>query len=93
MQAAFIHNTVMSFANNRLTKKQIKTSTDAEKIDILAKDYGIYWQNIPTEARIGSACSKGKNPFSKKKKWFIDRHMPLLDANNKAYLQDIVDSI
>ena len=33
------------------------------------------------------------NPFSKKKKWCIDNHMPMICDEKRAYLQKIMDSV
>ena len=78
----------MYFENDVLVGK-----CNDEILEMLRETYGIDWVNLPVELKRGVACTKGSNPFSKKKNWAIDKHMPLLIEPNQDYIKKILDSV
>ena len=85
-------NSILSLANQNFSHREVVGKTLDELHEMLAEK-GIFWHDLPTEYRHGSCCSKGVNPFGRKKKWRIDTEMPLLTDSNQIYLQQIMDSI
>jgi len=86
-------NSIRSLARKYFTVKELLGRCNDEVLEMLKTQKGIDWNNTPNEYRIGSACTKGPNPFGAKKKWCIDRHMPMLCDGKEDILKKILDSV
>ena len=86
-------NSIQALGRQYFTRNELIGKCNDEILDMLKEYKHVDWYNMPVEYRIGSSCTKGVNPFSQKKKWCIDRHMPMLCAEDRIYLQKILDSI
>lgn len=60
---------------------------------ILKESHNVDIDAVPTMFMIGSCCHKGPNTFTTKRKFDIDYEMPMLDRENKGYLQEIMDTV
>lgn len=86
-------NVIQSIGRLYFSRKELLGKCNDEVLDMLYEKEHIVWNNLPVVYRIGACCTKGKSPFVGKKSWSVDKHMPMICDENKAYLQEIMDSI
>ena len=68
------------FSHNQLNNK----NTSAIQ-DMLMDQFGINWNDLPTEQKRGSACIKTDGG------WVIDHEMPILKNEGRAYVDDLIN--
>lgn len=86
-------NVIQSIGRMYFENSDLVGKCNDEVLEMLRENFGIDWLSLPVELKRGVACTKGVNPFSKKKDWCIDKHMPLLVEFNQDYIQKILDSV
>jgi tRNA(His) 5'-end guanylyltransferase len=85
-------NSIQSLGRKYFSNREMLGKSNGEVLEMLSEK-NVSWPEMPTAYRIGSCCSKGVEPFARKKKWKVDSDMPMLCDENRKYLQDIMDSV
>jgi tRNA(His) 5'-end guanylyltransferase len=83
---------IQSLGRAYFQRQELVGKSNDEVLEMLASQ-DVSWDCMPTAYRIGSACIKNTNQFSKHNKWAIDYDMPMLCEKNRDYIQRIMDSI
>lgn len=86
-------NMVGHYCKKYLTKCDILGKAMSEIKYRLKKEFGVDLDKLPSMYMNGFSCHKGPDTFTTKNKFTIDYEMPLLEGENRKYLQEIMDTV
>lgn len=84
---------VEHYCKKYLKRCDILGKTMSETKSKLKKEFGVDLDKLPSMYMNGLSCHKGPDTFITKKKFTIDYEMPLLEGENRKYLQEIMDTV
>ena len=84
-------NSIQAAAYANFSTKEIDHKNTSQMQDMLMLQKGINWNNYPTESKRGSCCIKKNIPGSKRKKWEIDREIPIFKGDGREYIEKLIN--
>ena len=78
-------NSVQMVGRAYFSHKQLDNKNTSQIQDMLHEQFGVNWNDFPTEQKRGSACIKTED-----KGWVIDHEMPILKGDDREYVEKYV---
>ena len=78
-------NSIEMVGRAYFSHKQLYRKNTSQIQDMLHEQFGINWNNFPTEQKRGSACIKIEDG-----KWVVDHEMPILKGDNREYVEKYI---
>ena len=88
-----IRNSIQMVGQANFSHKELQNKTCNMIQDMLHEQKGINWNDYPTVCKRGSACiytEYANMNGSYNSGWIIDKEMPILKGENRAYVDDLV---
>ena len=88
-----IRNSIQMVGQANFSHKELQNKTCNMIQDMLHEQKGINWNDYPTVCKRGSACiytEYANMNGSHNSGWIIDKEMPILKGENRAYVDDLV---
>jgi tRNA(His) 5'-end guanylyltransferase len=93
-------NSIQMVGHANFSTSEMKKKNNKEVQEMLFSRKGINWNNLPIEQKRGVCCIKVEREFINKdgetfvrKKWELDRSIPIFSGENRKYIDDLVDLI
>ena len=86
-------NSIQMVGQANFSHKELQNKTCNMIQDMLHEQKGINWNDYPTVCKRGSACiytEYANMNGSHNSGWIIDKEMPILKGENRAYVDDLV---
>lgn len=78
-------NSVQMVARTYFSDAQLKNKNTDEMQDMLFTQYGVNWNDLPTDVKRGSACVRVNG------KWKIDHDIPIFKGDNREYIGKLIE--
>jgi tRNA(His) 5'-end guanylyltransferase len=86
-------NSIQSLGQVYFSERMMRGKSNSEVLEMLMSEHNVTWDDMPTAYKTGCCCTKGTDPFGRKRKWKMDFKMPMLIGDGRDYLQNIMDAV
>lgn len=93
-------NSIQMLGRAYFSKKEMDRKSNNQVQDMLFMKHNINWNDCPTAQKRGTCCIKVEQEFLdkdnrtfKRKKWVIDRNIPIFVGEGRAYVDNLIDLV
>lgn len=79
-------NSIQMVARAYFSHRELKNKKGNDMQDMLHEQFGVNWNDFPTEQKRGSACIRNEET----RKWEIDHEMPILKGEGREYVEKLI---